>query len=155
DLGGALGGTESGEYSGRTPSVFFDKKVYATPKLIPDLSDFDFHIDPFAFKDVKKYLGDVLVEYAGALAFNNATVNSGVADVTKGVLSLSEDKSVLALDTSSVLWKDALGLNKKLDPSHIADFREAFFRQIDTIDNIDTSALYWLFGSTTLVFTAF
>src|SRR5262249_53491968 len=115
----------------------------------------DYHIDPFAFKDVKGYLGDVLVEYAGALAFNDSTVNKDIADPTQGVLSISADNSVLALDTSSVLWKDVLGLGKKLDPTHIADFREAFFKQIDSINNIDTSVLYWLFGSTNLVFSAF
>src|SRR5262249_35275903 len=136
DLGAVVGG----DYS-----AFFNEKVYWTPSIL----------HPLAFKDVKNYLGDVLVEYAGALAFNNDKVKNGVADLTKGVLALSNNNSVLSLDTSSVLWKNALGLDAKLDPVHIKDFREAFFKQIDSINNIDTSALYWLFGSTNLIFTGF
>src|SRR4029077_10377950 len=78
--------------------------------------------------------------------------SSGGVDVREGVLALSNNDSVLSLDTSSVLWKDALGLDKKLDPVDIVNFRQTFFSQIQSAGKVDSSVIGWLFG--THIFTS-
>src|SRR5207253_3194442 len=84
-----------------------------------------------ADKDVKQYLADLLVQYAGALAvYDIEQPFDGVetTDVRKGVLALSDDRNVLSIDLSSVLWKDALNGNK-VDPIDAEKFREVFFEK--------------------------
>jgi Ca2+-binding RTX toxin-like protein len=81
--------------------------------------------------DVKQYLADLLVQYAGALAIYDVEQpmdSGGATDVRKGVLSLSQDDNVLSVDLSSVLWKDALN-GHQVDPIKAQDFRDVFFKK--------------------------
>ncbi len=132
DLGAALKGTHA---------AFFDKTV-------------QFGI--FNSLDVKQEVANLVVEYAGALAKNRiiegATPPVGPPDVRKGILSLSDgsdgSNAVLSVDVSSVMWKDALHLQTKLDPIGLADFRAAFLGQAPVTDGIvNHKFLNWLLGS--------
>ncbi|MFA6605358.1 MAG: hypothetical protein WCS75_00005, partial [Sphingomonas sp.] len=101
--------------------------------------------------DVKQWLADISVQYAGALALNDVeqveggrvSTPSGAVDVRQGVLALSENDSILSIDLSSVLWKDALKGKDPLeasavDPIDAGKFRELYFKQGvgDTLDGI-------------------
>ena len=113
------------------PSSFFDSTVAWTPTIL----------NPLKVKTVKDYLGDAIVQFAGALAFDNANVSQSKADLLKGILGLSDDKSVLGLDISSILWKEALGRQEKLNLVDIAKFRDVYYKQasggfLNTVANI-------------------
>ena len=107
--------------------------------------------------DVKQEIANLLVQYAGALAKNKITEGTdgkvstplnGSVDVRKGILSLSKDESVLSVDLSNVMWKDALGLQTKLDPIALADFRSTFLGQAPLTEGIvNYKFINWLFGS--------
>jgi RTX calcium-binding nonapeptide repeat (4 copies) len=95
-------------------------------------------------KDIKQYLADVLVQYAGALALYDIEGRSVAGVEThEGVLGLSDDKTVLALDVSSKLWGEVLKstqegreaiTGEKLDPVKFDTFRKAYFKQAAETD---------------------
>jgi len=122
DLGNVMAGSASS---------FFSKKVFGG-------------FLGFGGTDVTAYLADLLVQYAGALAImgvkeadgGKVSTPEGGVDVREGILKLSD--GILTLDTSSVLWKDALGAATKVDPLHIKDFREVFFEQSGALADIST-----------------
>lgn len=78
------------------------------------------------------------VQYAGALAINKVeleTVREKVArlDEVSGVIELSDDKSTMALDLSSVLWEDVMKTTaggKAVDPYNRDAFEKVFYEQI-------------------------
>jgi hypothetical protein len=92
-------------------------------------------------KTVTQALADIVVQYAGALAlYDVEQANNDEANARQGVLGLSADQSVLALDLSDVLWHDVLATGGKytaatpLAPLNKADFLEAYFKASDDID---------------------
>lgn len=99
-------------------------------------------------KDVKQWLADVLVQYAGALALYDVeqadggkiATPYGLVDARQGILSRKEDDSALAVDLSRVLWGDVLKSNatavtkldgERLAPVDMEAFRQAYFKQAE------------------------
>lgn len=81
--------------------------------------------------DVKQYLADLAVQYAGALALYDIEEPADgfdLRDVRKGILALSDDGNVLSLDLSSVLWKDELN-GHQVDPMDADKFRKVWFEK--------------------------
>jgi len=86
--------------------------------------------DSYDIETIAQFLGDIVVEFAGALAFYNSDVTQSKARLLiQGVLDLSSDETDLALDISSILWKDALGCKTRLDPINIEEFESVYFER--------------------------
>jgi hypothetical protein len=101
----------------------------------------------FGRKDIKQYLADLTVQYAGALALYDVeqadgrkiSIAAGEVDAHEGVLRLTN--GTLAVDVSTYLWGDILKSNRdpnaatkltadRLDPLNLATFRTAFFDRL-------------------------
>ncbi|WBQ17642.1 hypothetical protein [Sphingobium yanoikuyae] len=98
--------------------------------------------------DMKQYLSDVLVQYAGALALYDVeeadggtiAVEGGRVDARAGVLSHETADSALAVDLSRQLWGDVLKSNgnsitklsgDRLTPVDRDAFRKPYFAQAE------------------------
>jgi hypothetical protein len=85
---------------------------------------------------VRQAFSDIAVQYAGALALNKVRQDQQ-GHATSGVFELSQARDILALDLSTKLWEDTLGVD--VDPIHESLFKKAFFGQIDdkTVQEIE------------------
>ncbi|MCP4096562.1 MAG: hypothetical protein GY748_10010, partial [Planctomycetaceae bacterium] len=102
---------------------------------------------------VSQLISDVLVQYSGALALNEVekSVAAGAVkdvDATEGILNMSPDGNVLALDLSSILWEDVLNTGKNssygpLQPRYRDEYIEKYYLE----QNV-TGFLDWLFYNT-------
>lgn len=78
---------------------------------------------------LKQNLTNFAVSFAGALALNKVEHDqNGEVDAREGVFTLNDDETVLALDLSTVLWRDLLG--KRVFPFQDLAFQTEYFTQI-------------------------
>jgi len=95
------------------------------PFLLSALQD-NFPLTPTS---IKQSLTNFSVAFAGALALNEVMHDADPdLDPREGVLTLNDDKNVLALDLSTKLWRDVMG--ETVTPYQDTKFKSEYFRQI-------------------------
>ena len=170
-LGYGTGETEGLVFGNSAAEAMFNDlddlgKVYKSTSLDSILLD-EINDGVIFDTSVKQALSNIAVQYAGALARYKVEVAKAAAavqglDVTKGVLATSADTTSIALDTSSILWKDVLKSsgsgqgggdgnggadnpgyqgNSKLPVIHEAELRSLLLAQTP---NFQLSLLQWI-----------